>query len=67
PVKIVQQVTADVAQSSSPHLPSNEALRQVLRRKRKADCPHEPSTLRARIIDCEFRATLDGREFPRCD
>ncbi|CAN7977155.1 unnamed protein product, partial [Ixodes persulcatus] len=66
PVKIVQKITADVAASSRQHLPSNEALRQIVRRKRKADCSHEPSAMQEFIIEGEFRTTLDGREFLRC-
>lgn len=41
PVNLVQQATAYVSASSGQHLPSDEALRQIGRRKRKADCPHE--------------------------
>ncbi|CAN7989387.1 unnamed protein product [Ixodes hexagonus] len=67
PVKIMQQVTADVAASSRQHLPSNEALRQIVRRKRKADCPHEPSAVQELMIEGEFRTTLDGWEFLRRD
>ncbi|KAH7978071.1 hypothetical protein HPB49_004359 [Dermacentor silvarum] len=67
PVKIVQQVMADVAASSRQHLPSDEALRQIVRRKRKVDCPHEPSAVQELIIEGEFKTTLDGREFLRHD
>ncbi|KAH7934890.1 hypothetical protein HPB52_001832 [Rhipicephalus sanguineus] len=70
PVKIVQQVTASVPASSNQHLqhlPKDEALRQIVRRKRKADCPHEPSAVQELIVEGEFRTTLDGRDFLRCD
>ncbi|KAH6925734.1 hypothetical protein HPB50_009270 [Hyalomma asiaticum] len=67
PVKIVQQVTAYAPASSRQHLPSDEALRQIVRRKRKADCPHEPFAVQELIVEGEFRTTLDGREFLRCD
>lgn len=63
PVKIVHLVTTDVAASSRKHIPSNEALRKIAR-KRNADCPHEPPTVQALIIE---GTTLDGREFLRCD
>ncbi|KAL1486632.1 hypothetical protein MTO96_046868 [Rhipicephalus appendiculatus] len=65
--KIVQQVTANVPASSRQHLPSDQALRQIVRRKRKADCPHEPSAVQELILEGEFRTTLDGREFLRRD
>ncbi|KAH7953647.1 hypothetical protein HPB49_010855 [Dermacentor silvarum] len=68
PVKIVQQVTADVLASSRQHFPSDEAqLRQIVRRERKADCPHESSAVQELIIEGEFRTTLYGREFLRRD
>ncbi|KAH7953514.1 hypothetical protein HPB49_009582 [Dermacentor silvarum] len=67
PVKIVQQVTADVPASSRQHLLSDEALRQIVRRKRKVDCPHEPSAVQELNIEGQFRITIDGREFLRRD
>lgn len=67
PVNVVRQVKRPLSASARQQLPSEDALRQIVRRARKSSCPTEPRTIEHLDIVGEFRTTLDGLPFLRCD
>ena len=63
PAAIQQRVLAGAAADVAPYLPSANALRQVIQRKRRAELPIEPDGLHAIDIPEELRTTINGDDF----
>lgn len=67
PARIVQQESNAMISSARQQLPTENALKQLLRRTRNAGRPREPESLDDLELgeDCKF--TLQGKSFLRCN
>ena len=63
PVQIIQTVVTNNPSESHPYLPSNEALRQTIKRIRRFNLPVEPTTLEDLTVPENLRVTINGSEF----
>src|SRR5688572_20268439 len=65
PVQIIQDMVAHSSQEIYPYLPSNNALRQSIKRIRRTctNFPTEPQSLASLVIPENMQKTLDGSNF----
>ncbi|PKK64482.1 hypothetical protein RhiirC2_787442 [Rhizophagus irregularis] len=63
PVQIIQSVLAGSSQEIGSHLPSRDALRQAVKRVRRANLPAEPQSFANLIIPDNLQKTLSNSEF----
>ena len=65
PVQIIQDMVAHTSQEIYPYLPSNNALRQSIKRIRRTctNYPTEPQSLASLVIPENMQKTLDGSNF----
>ena len=63
PAAIVQSIREKVNRHVAPHLPSEEALRQRIRRRRRVKFPAEPQALGDINVPDELKTTVGGEDF----